>query len=314
MLRRRRFRRAVGPLLFLLVVWLAGALVAVLADHKRAGKTKVKDKEKPSEAARPALQLLGQGQAVTGGPREPSGIAFHPKLKRLFVVGDEGSLFELDAAGKVIGSQAVPGNLEDVTVHAPTGALLLLVENRAELVVYDPVARKETGRYALDTPGLLGEQAKDQSHGFEGVFFREDPGVAGGGFLYLVHQRRPAMVVVIATDLSHPPGTIGAAAVKARFKLGHEDATAVTYVPSLDRLLVLADASDRILVLDTEGRLQAEVALPGTQQEGLCFDAQGTLWIADDRAGRLERYPGALAAFTVGLKPGRAAGSSPGAR
>jgi uncharacterized protein YjiK len=289
-----------------LLLALAGTVMSGLADRKGGG-TKAKDKGGPksAEPALPALNLLGQGQEVTGGAREPSGIAYHPKLKHLFVVGDEGSLVELDGSGKVVGRQAVPGNLEDVTFHAPTGFLLLLVENRGELIVYDPGGHKEVGRFRLDTTGLLGEPAKDPTHGFEGVFFREEPGATGGGLLYLVHQRHPAMVVVVSADLSRSGGTIGADAVKDRFKLHRMDLTAITYVPSLDRLLVLSDADDRILVMGTDGQIKAEIALPGVQQEGLCFDPQGTLWIADDRAGRVVRYPGALAAFTVGLKPGR---------
>jgi sugar lactone lactonase YvrE len=46
-----------------------------------------------------------------------------------------------------------------------------------------------------------------------------------------------------------------------------------------------------LMELDLDGRLQAQVPVPGAQQEGPCLDTQGTLWVADDRAGRLRRLP-----------------------
>ena len=49
---------------------------------------------------------------------------FHPKLKHLFLVGDEGTLVELDTTPKVLRVDKVKGNLEEVTVHTPTGTPL----------------------------------------------------------------------------------------------------------------------------------------------------------------------------------------------
>jgi hypothetical protein len=66
--------------------------------------------------------------------------------------------------------------------------------------------------------------------------------------------------------------------------------------------VVIEDARDRLLLLREDGRPDAEVALPGVQQEGLCFDASGTLWIADDRAGLL-RFPNALGVLRAALAP-----------
>jgi len=295
----RRPWRSARPLLLLCLVWLAAAMVVALADKK--------SDRKAEKTEAPALRLLGEGEHVRGGPLEPSGIVFHPRLGRLFAVGDEGSVVELDPSGRALHIAMVGGNLEDVAVH-PNGSLLLLAENSAELILYDAESRKETRRWTLDTSALLGEKPAAKAHGFEGLAFRADSGAPGGAWLYLVHQRGPAMVVAMAFDPSRAPGPLGADAVKARWKIeGHQDVTAATYVPSLDRLLVIADAEDRILVLGLDGRVQAEIVLPGLQQEGLCFDSKGTLWVADDRAGQVVRYPGALAALTVGLRPDRAA-------
>ena len=94
--------------------------------------------------------------------------------------------------------------------------------------------------------------------------------------------------MALVFDPVKPTGTIGAAAVLSRTKIGdREDLTAVTYDSALDRLFVIADSKDRIAMLGVGGAEEAEVVLPGVQQEGLTFDSAGNLWIADDRAGLL---------------------------
>src|SRR5262249_11986714 len=119
-------------------------------------------------------------------------------------------------------------------------------------------------------------------------------GRPGGGIFYLVHQRAPAMVLSLAFDPVRGKDVVGGDVVLARWPLeGRGDLTAATWVEALNRLVVIEDARDRLLFLQEDGRVDAEVRLPGVQQEGLCVDASGTLWVADDRAGLL-RFRGAL--------------------
>jgi uncharacterized protein YjiK len=191
-----------------------------------------------------------------------------------------------------------------VAVHPPTGLLVLLSERKSALVFYDPARDEESREVRLDRLALLGEEPADKNQGFEGLAFREEAGRPGGGLFYLVHQRAPAMVVAVAFDPARPPDRLGGDSVVQRWKLDkHGDLTAATWVPALERLLVIADERDRLLVLCEDGTVEAEVRLPGTQQEGLCLDGEGTLWVADDRAGLL-RFQGALTALRGSLTTG----------
>jgi sugar lactone lactonase YvrE len=70
----------------------------------------------------------------------------------------------------------------------------------------------------------------------------------------------------------------------------------VAWLPELRRLVVLSDAEDRLLLLDDEQRVVGEVPLFGRRQEGLAFDDDGRLWVADDRLGLL-RFLGARQAL-----------------
>ena len=256
------------------------------------GKGKGKGRKNGGEGGRPA-SVLGAGVAVNPGVAEPSGIAFHARLRHLFVVGDEGTLSELDSSGALVGATPLGANLEDVAVHDPTGLLVLLDEVRAQLIVYDPGARAVRGRWQLDTAALTGQKQRGRD-GFEGLAFRPEAGRPGGGVFYLAHQRGPAMVVAVAFDPSAAAGEIGQAAVVGRWDVkGHRDLTALSWSPALGRLLLLADAEDELLLLRPDGSVDQGVPLPGLQQEGVCMDDSGSLWVADDRAATVVRYPGA---------------------
>jgi uncharacterized protein YjiK len=242
---------------------------------------------------RGGLDLLdAPRQYPQSGAKEPSGIAYHASLDRLFLVGDEGRLVEIDGVtGEVLRSDPVRGNVEDVAVHVASGALVLLAEKRSELIVYDPVSHAERRRFQLDPDAILGQPRADRNHGFEGLAFHQE------GSLYLVHQRSPAMVVAIDFQPDSSDSRIGASSVRERVSItGHDDLTAVAIVPSLARILVVADRSDRLLVLGSGGSIEAEIVLPGLQQEGAALDAEGNLWVADEKGG-LFRFDAALPAL-----------------
>jgi uncharacterized protein YjiK len=163
------------------------------------------------------------------------------------------------------------------------------------------VAHAELRRVTLDLEALLGQAPGDKNQGFEGIAFRAMSVEPGGGLFYLVHQRSPALLVALAFDPRSASSPLGARSVRQRVAFaGHQDLTAVTWAPSLDRLLVVADQEDRILVVKADGSLEDRVVLPGLQQEGLTFDQRGDLWVADDRGGLL-RFRDALPALKAGL-------------
>jgi uncharacterized protein YjiK len=229
------------------------------------------------------------------GVKEPSGIAFQPRSGHLFVVGDDATLAELDMSGQVTRAGSLRGNLEDVAVHTPSGNLVVLSELTSELIFYDPAAARELKRWKIDKAAALGRTNSDPNQGFEGLAFRPDPSLPGGGMFYLAHQRGPAEVVAIAFDVNRPAGVLGADVVKGRWEVsGYEDLTAVTYVADLDRLLVISDAKDVLIVMHTDGTVERELPIPGKQQEGIAIDGEGSLWIADDKDKSVLKVPGGL--------------------
>ncbi len=289
------------------VLTLMGALVLTVgASFVIRGNQEPKLKSgKPGKGG---LSLLPAPERLLGtGAKEPSGIAFQPMSGHLFLVGDEGRLVELDQNGTALGSEKLGGNLEDVAVHGPSGLLVLLSEKKAELVVYDPVGHAEVRRVKIDPEAVLARPPGDRNQGFEGLAFRDLPGEPGGGLFYLVHQRNPALLVALTFDPQSAATSLGAESVRQRAAFpGHQDLTAVTWVPGLARLLVIAEQEDRILLVRPDGSIEEQVVLPGLRQEGLAFDGRGDLWVADDRGGLL-RFVGALPALKAGLAAAAAA-------
>ena len=265
---------------------------SAFAEQGKEKKSSDKAKDTTIKGGKPkkgGWAILGAPeQFAVPGVREPSGIVFSPTRGTLFVVGDEGSLVEVSKNGKVVAKIPTGGNLEDVAVHSPSGRLVMLSEKKGELVVLDPATGKKTGKFRLDDAALLGETGVDKNQGFEGVAFRKEEGHPGGGVFYLVHQRAPAMLIALAFDPLAASGSIGAESLISRSTVpNRDDLTAVTYDAALDRLFVIADSKDRLVMLSRDGEEEAEIVLPGAQQEGLAFDSEGNLWIADDRAGLL---------------------------
>ena len=122
---------------------------------------------------------------------------------------------------------------------------------------------------------------------------------------YLTHQRAPAMVIALQFDPLGPARRLGAEAVLSRWSLSYEDLTAITWAEPLQRLLVLADAKDRLLVIrPDDGAVELEVPIPGRQQEGLAMDASGGLWIADDLDKSLLRIKNGLSGLQNALQRG----------
>ena len=222
----------------LLAVGLVGiaALAAVIGTARKVTK-----------AATRGAKVLGTAERIDNpGVKEPSGIAFYPPNGHLFVVGDEGLIAELDGNGKVLKTTKIEAQVEDVAVHTPSGMLMLISESRSELILYDPASGQEKKRWPLDLDSMLGTTITDRNQGFEGLTFRPEEGQPGGGVFYLTHQRAPSMVIGLAFDPAAPVRRLGADTVLSRWPLSYEDLTAITWAQPLGRLLVIADAKDRL--------------------------------------------------------------------
>jgi uncharacterized protein YjiK len=262
-------------LMTLLAVGLVGlaALASVVGTARKVAKASAR-----------GAKILGTAERIDNvGVKEPSGIAFYPPTGHFFVVGNEGAIAELDDKGHPLKTTKIEAQIEDVTVHTPSGELILVSESRSELVLFDPASGQERKRWPIDLASVLGTGITEQNQGFEGVAFRPQEGQPGGGVFYLTHQRSPSLVVALKFDPMGPARRLTGDDVVSRWPLTYEGLTAITWAEPLGRLLVIADEKDRLLVIRPEdGAVESEIPIPGRQQEGVALDPSGGLWIADD--------------------------------
>ena len=193
---------------------LAGGLLAILAlsmlfYHPEGLRASPLARGSSGPVATAGASPLGAPVAVSSaGVREASGVAWDASRKRLFVVGDRGTL----------GGRPV----RDRRGHpAPEGEPRGRHRARAERPAGPP--RREEGGADRLGPGiglrdrtLLAGRARGPrpraggpQPGVRGDRFGLEPGRPGGGVFHLVHQRKPALLVTLAFDPTGPGRALG---------------------------------------------------------------------------------------------------------
>ena len=127
---------------------------------------------------------------------EPSGICFHPFRKTLFVVSDEGEIFEIETDGTPVFNVKFPEDydLEGVTVHPQTGLLYLVREGEDVILEFDPEKREVMRTFPLNreyqgNPNFLEKQEEEEyDHGIESITFISDKDHPEGGTFYMGNQ------------------------------------------------------------------------------------------------------------------------------
>jgi uncharacterized protein YjiK len=272
-----------------------------------------------------ALSLTGINSTVSANPlgtlfpyewlghiakdfTEPSGIVWHPRRQTLFVVGDEGDIAEITTTGDTVALAHVESeelgsdlDFEGITVDPATGLLYVAVEGDDVILEVVPdglsIQRTLTLEHSFQGRTILA----DGGQGIEGItFVPAGDGVEHGTLLVsnqswpdndnddvsaLVRVRIPAVSKSNMTlrDVSLP--IIGV------IEPGASDMSAVCYDAANDRILVLSDSQNALLVLDRNGTLVHVYAFPGTAQEGLAIDDEGIMYIAQDSGKILKIRP-----------------------
>jgi uncharacterized protein YjiK len=221
---------------------------------------------------------------------EPSGICFDRARHSLFVVSDEGWLYEITPQGRGISHWRIPGDLEAVTLDPATGRLYIAVEGDDVILEFDPDRGAVTRRFPIDRafrgdPNFLQKQVNAYDNGIESLVFVPDPKNSEGGTFYAGNQWDPPMIIEVAAPLRSSTAPEAPARIVRVLPIKIDDPGGMYYDP-VTKLLNIVDDADNILVEATlKGRVLREYAFPGDNQEGICRDDEGWLYIAQDSGG-----------------------------
>ncbi|HUU39208.1 MAG TPA: SdiA-regulated domain-containing protein [Candidatus Desulfaltia sp.] len=221
---------------------------------------------------------------------EPSGICYHEARGTLFVVGDEGEVAEIRKDGTPVANTIVKGDLEAITVVPETGLLYIAVEGEDVILEFDPVRGEVTRRFPINRtfngdPNFLQKQIDEFDNGIESMAFVPDPQHPEGGTFYIGNQWDPAMIMEVLVPLKSSRAAEAEARIIRVLPFRMDDPAAMYYDPETRLLNVVSDADNILVEITLQGKLVKEYAFLGDNQEGLCRDDEGYLYIAQDDGG-----------------------------
>ncbi|MDH4197447.1 MAG: esterase-like activity of phytase family protein [Candidatus Aminicenantes bacterium] len=226
------------------------------------------------------------------GIPEPSGICYHEARGTLFVVSDEGWVYEITKKGQPLASARVPGDLEGITVDPATGRLYIVIEGDDVILEFDPDRREVMRRFPVNRAfdgkaEFLEKQRNAYDNGLEALAFVPDPSHPEGGTFYAGNQWDPSCVVELLVPLRSAAGDAEARILRV-LPFQMDDPAAIRYDPQTRLLDIVNDADNILAEVTLDGRLVRAYAFLGDNQEGLAKDDEGYLYIAQDTGGILK--------------------------
>ena len=223
---------------------------------------------------------------------EPSGICYHAARGTLFVVSDEGWVYEITRGGRPLASARVPGDLEDITLDPATGLFYIIVEGEDVILEFDFGRREVTRRFPVNRAyggkaEYLERQRNAYDNGIEALAFVPDPHHPEGGTFYAGNQWDPSCVVELLVPLRSATGD-GEAKILRVLPFKIDDPAAIRYDARTRLLDIVSDADNILAEVTLDGRVVRAYAFPGDNQEGLTEDDEGYLYIAQDTGGILK--------------------------
>jgi uncharacterized protein YjiK len=222
--------------------------------------------------------------------REPSGICYHPRRGTLFVVGDEGEVAEIKRDGTPVANYMVKGDLEAIDVAPETGLLYVGVEGEDVILEFDPENGSVTRRFPLNRsfngdPNFLQKQTTSYDNGIESLAFVPDRRHPEGGTFYVGNQWDPPMIMEVSVPLKSSRAAEAEARIIRVLPFHMDDPAGMYYDPVTRRLNIVSDADNILVEIRLDGRMVKQYAFLGDNQEGICRDDEGYLYIAQDSGG-----------------------------
>ena len=221
---------------------------------------------------------------------EPSDICFHPLRETLFVVSDEGDIFEIKTDGSPVSQVKIPGDLEGVTVNPQSGLLYIMAEGEDILLEFDPEEKEVVRRFPVnrtfrDDPNFLQKQEEGHDNGIESIAFVCNESHPEGGTFYMGNQWDPPCIMEVLVPLRTTQSEVAEARIIRVLPFEMNDPSAMFYDQKTGLLNIVSDADNILVEITLEGKLIKEYAFLGDKQEGITKDKEGYLYFVQDSGG-----------------------------
>ena len=215
---------------------------------------------------------------------EASGICYASSSDTLFVVHDEGKVYEISKSGDILRHKFVGKyDFEGVACDSKKGLLYVAVEKDDSIFTLSmkslEVLQKSAIRRTYNGKLLL---KKDKKRGLEGISFDED-------YFYVANQSKKAypkkdssVIVKVKRKLKKNMKIVGIIDPK------HPDISGL-FVKG-DILYMLSDTKNKLYAYSLKKKkIIKKYKLPKFAQEGVTFDNSGNIYLADDN-GAVFKY------------------------
>jgi len=270
--RRRRSGKLPAGFAFLIVV-------AVLSSRGAArGETLTFPGELPGQLI---SSLLPPGY-------EPSGIVWHPRLQRLFLIHDNGLVSSMTADGLDVQNWFVPGDLEGICVaDSATDMVYVVNEFPPKIIEFNFVSGQVTRLFDM-SPWIQGCPTNTC---LEAVTFVPSASDPEGGVFYLGHQNDGRIYQFrLSIRSSATVTSVTPVGIVSPYP-GMGDISDLHFDRENDVLYVLYNWANLIRAVRLDMTVITDWAVPGVWQEGITTIPPCQVVIADD-TGPVIRYTG----------------------
>ncbi len=226
-----------------------------------------------------SIQNLFAKEKVIAKVPEASGIVYSEKSNTLFVVNDEGKIYELSTKGQILKKLNLGKyDLEGITIDEDKGLLILAIEGDEKILVLNQENFKIQNEIKIKRKyKKINVLKKDSKNGIEGIALFKDK-------LYISNQSKnkypkadSSVIVIVDYNLNKKKLKI-----KNIIDHGITDVSGLTFYK--DTLFMISDKNNLLLSYDIKNNkiIKKYKLSKKYAQEGLTFDKKGNLYIADD--------------------------------
>ena len=224
---------------------------------------------------------------------EPSGIVWHSRLQRLFLVSDSGVVSSMNVDGTGVSNWYPGGDIEGITIAQPQSNFIYLgIENPDSIREFNITTGLVTRTFTL-TSWMTGAS----NSGLEALTFVPNSSDPEGGLFYAGLQATGQIFVFQLPILSSTTSTTVTHIQTIPARNGITDLSGMHYETSQDVLYAIYDGANLLRAMETDGTLIEEWNLPNINQEGITLKGI-ELYICQDSGGVYRHAP-----FKVFLQP-----------
>ena len=197
---------------------------------------------------------------------EPSGICVTSD-QRYFVASDNGELVEIDKNGRVLRSEKLGMDIEDVCAVGTD--LYVMDESLRRVYVIDEQTWKQKAMHFINFNGA-------RNKGFESITY-----IPEKKHFIIITEKMP--ILLMETDENFN--------ILNEFQIDHiNDMSSATYYNH--KLWLLSDEDHTVFKMNPDDfSIEKKFSIPIYNPEGICFDDDGTMRIVSDNMRRLYIFP-----------------------